>query len=225
MQETALDASAAAGYDLARYQAMGCYWLVRQTTIDYLLPLSYGDSVEVKTWVIGFGRVRSRRAYEFRRVADGKPVAQAETDWVYFDMAAGRPTATPPELKAAFFPEGLPEAFCRPRSSRCYHHPAGLVYNPAAGRLARYRPGTAREQCRVPGLHGGWRDRGRGGSRLAASRLFGEGIAIVARQHRIEYRQPAVFDDELEIAHLAFEPDHQHLSPPLPGYRVADRPC
>ena len=31
MQEAAFDASAAAGYDLDRYKAMGCHWLVRET--------------------------------------------------------------------------------------------------------------------------------------------------------------------------------------------------
>jgi len=39
MQEAAFDASATAGYDLARYQAMGRYWLVRETDVEYLHPL------------------------------------------------------------------------------------------------------------------------------------------------------------------------------------------
>jgi acyl-CoA thioester hydrolase len=45
MQEAAFDATAAAGYDLARYEAMGRRWLVRETDIEYLRPLRYGDSV------------------------------------------------------------------------------------------------------------------------------------------------------------------------------------
>ena len=56
MQETAFDASAAAGYDLARYEAMGRYWLARETDIEYLYPLRYGDSVQVKTWMADFRR-------------------------------------------------------------------------------------------------------------------------------------------------------------------------
>jgi acyl-CoA thioester hydrolase len=32
------------------------------------------------------------------------------------------------------------------------------------------------------------------------SRVQVEGFAIVARRHRIQYRQPAVLDDELELA-------------------------
>src|SRR5512143_835096 len=82
MQETAFDASAAAGYDLARYATLGTHWLVRQTDVEFLAPLRYGDSVTVKTWVEDFRRVRSRRAYELRRAETGEVVARAITDWV-----------------------------------------------------------------------------------------------------------------------------------------------
>src|SRR5690554_1377686 len=77
MQEAAMDASAAAGYDLARYEALGHQWLIRETDIEYLRPLTYGDSVVVKTWVADFHRVRSRRMYELRHAASGELVAQA----------------------------------------------------------------------------------------------------------------------------------------------------
>src|SRR5690349_3813045 len=81
MQEAALDASAAAGYDLARYAALGHHWLVRETEIEYLTPLHYGDSVRVSTWVEDFRRARSRRAYALHRAADGVPVANGATEW------------------------------------------------------------------------------------------------------------------------------------------------
>ena len=65
MQETAFDASAAAGFDQERYNELGHHWLIRETEIEYLKPVRYGDTVAVKTWVVDFQRVRSRRAYEF----------------------------------------------------------------------------------------------------------------------------------------------------------------
>ena len=67
MQEAAFDASAAVGYSLDTYQAMGRYWLIRDTDIEYLLPLRFGDTVRVKTWVVDFRRVRSRRAFSCGR--------------------------------------------------------------------------------------------------------------------------------------------------------------
>ena len=72
MQEAAFDATAAAGYPAERYLEMNRAWLVRETDITYLRPLTYGDSVTVKTWVDDFRRVRSRRAYELRQAATGE---------------------------------------------------------------------------------------------------------------------------------------------------------
>ena len=72
MQEAAFDALAAAGYDLARYDELERVWLVRETDVENLRPLRYGDSIQVKTWVADFRRVRSRRMYEMRR-ACGEP--------------------------------------------------------------------------------------------------------------------------------------------------------
>ncbi len=43
MQETAFDASASAGYDVERYHEINRTWLVRESDITYLVPLSYGD--------------------------------------------------------------------------------------------------------------------------------------------------------------------------------------
>jgi acyl-CoA thioester hydrolase len=201
MQEAAFDASAAAGYDMARYEAMGRHWLARETDIEYLHPLRYGDSVQVKTWVADFRPVRSLRAYEFRLAESGELVARAHTDWVFLDSATLRPTPIPQELLAAFFPEGLPDpAPPRPRFPSAPPPP----------------PGVFRLRRRVE-----WRDIGPEqhvnnavylsyledcGVQVAAahgwpmSRGQAEGFAIVARRHRIEYRQPAVLDEELELA-------------------------
>jgi acyl-CoA thioester hydrolase len=113
MEEAAFEASAAVGYDRARYQAMGVLWLARETEIEYLQPLRYGDTVTVKTWVADFRRVRSRRQYEFWRGDD--LLARASTDWVYLETATLRPAIIPPEMVAAFAPDGLVETETRPR--------------------------------------------------------------------------------------------------------------
>jgi len=201
MQETAFDASAAAGYGMARYAAMGHHWLVRETDIEYIYPLRYGDTVRVKTWVADFQRVRSRRAYEFRRDGSDELVARASTDWVFLDDATGRPAPIPPEMMSAFYPEGLPESMA-PRE-----RPAPMPPPP---------PGVFRARRRVE-----WRDIDPVGHvnnavylayiedcgvQVAAAygwpmaRMAAEGFALVARRHQIEYKQPAVLGDELELA-------------------------
>ncbi len=200
MQEAAFDASAAAGYDPDRYAAMGRGWLIRETDIEYLRPLRYGDSVTVNTWVADFRRVRSRRAYELISAGSGKRAARAHTDWVFVESVTGKPTRIPPELMATFFPEGVPtEAPPRER------FPAP---DPPPGAFIIPRPVA-------------WQDVGPeghvnnavflsyiedGGIKVAAAhgwpmaRCAAEGFAIVARRHRIEYREPALMDDELALA-------------------------
>jgi acyl-CoA thioester hydrolase len=199
MQEAAFDASAAVGYDFARYQAMDRLWLIRETEIEYLRPLRYGDSVQITTWVLDFRRIRSRRAYEFRYAGSGELVARASTDWVFLERSSGRPTAIPQDMMAAFFPEGPP-----PPAPPREHFPAMTP-----------PPGAFRHQRRVE-----WRDLDPAGhannavylsyvedcglQAVAAhgwpiARMEAEGFAIVARRHRVEYQQPAFLDDELEL--------------------------
>jgi acyl-CoA thioester hydrolase len=200
MQEAALDASAAAGYDTARYQAIGCSWSIRETEIEYVRPLHYGDSVQVKTWVVDFRHVRSRRAYEIHVMGTGELVAQAVTDWAFLETASGRPIVIPGELRAAFFPEGVPDCYpararfpaTSPPASGAFHQqrrvewrdldPAGHVNN--AVHLAYI------EECglRMLAAHG-W----------SIARMAAAGFTVVARQHRIEYRLPALLDEELEL--------------------------
>jgi acyl-CoA thioester hydrolase len=198
MQEAAFDASAAAGYDLARYEAINRFWLVRETGIEIVCSLRYGDSVRVKTWVADFRRVRSRRMYEFRLVESGELVANAYTDWAFLDSTTRRPVPIPPEMVAAFFPEGPPEMM-RPRFPTPPRPPPGafrlrrrVEWGDVDGAqhvnnaiyLAYF------EDCamRAATVHD-W----------PLTRMRMEGLAILARRHHIEYRQPALLGEELEL--------------------------
>jgi len=201
MQEAAFDASAAAGYDRARYDAMGLHWLVRETDIEYLYPLRYGDSVQVKTWVSDFRRVRSRRAYELRLAESGELVARASTDWVFLDSATGRPASIPQEMMAAFFPEGVPEqAPPRSRFPRAPKPPPGVFRLRRRVEWRDIDPAqhvnnavylAYLEDCAIQAAAAhGWPE----------ARMRAEGFASVVRRYQIEYRQPGVLGDELELA-------------------------
>jgi acyl-CoA thioester hydrolase len=200
-QETAFDASAAAGYDMDRYDAMDRGWLVRETEIEYVRPLFYNDRVDVTTWVSDFRRLRSRRDYEFRMANTDTLVARAWTDWVHMQTSTQRPAAIPEEMMAAFFPDGPPEE--TPERTRFPAPP------PPGPKVYRHR----REVD--------WRDLdqmghvnnaiylnyiGDCGLRALSSlgysfeRLSRDGIGIVARAHRLEYKAAAVLGDELEVA-------------------------
>jgi acyl-CoA thioester hydrolase len=206
MQEAAFDASAAVGYDLERYRAMGRLWLVRETDITYLRPLRYGDTVIIKTWVADFRRVRSRRMYELRVAGNNEVAATAATDWVFLDQETLQPVRIPAEMAAVFLPETgmqddgfandvrrqpFPQAPPPPPGTFRLRHsvewrdidPAGHVNN--ANYLAYI------EECntQVAAAHG-W----------PMTRIMEYGFGIVARRYRIEYREPALIGDELEIA-------------------------
>ncbi len=206
MQETAFDASAAAGYDLDRYEQIRRAWLVRETDITYLQPLVYNDQVIVKTWVLDFRRVRSRRAYEMRHADSGKIVAQATTDWVFMNDETERPESIPQEMIDAFFPDGPPaEVPPREKFPEAPPPPPGVFtmrrpvqWSVIDGRQhinnANYMIYFEDAGVQVCQAHG-W----------PMTRMMEAGFGLVARRYQIEYRQPAVFGDELEIATWASE--------------------
>jgi acyl-CoA thioester hydrolase len=201
MQEAAFDASAAAGYSLARYATMDRYWLVRETDVEFLHPLRYGDSIQVRTWVADFRRVRSRRAYELRLAGSNRLVARASTDWVFLDTAAGRPVSIPHEMMSAFFPEGVPDrAPPRRRFTPASPPDAGVFrlrrkvewqdIDPAhhvnnAVYLAYLEECRLRAQAAI-----GW----------SQARMQEDGLIIQIQRYQIEYRQPGLLGDELELA-------------------------
>ncbi len=102
MQDVATEHSAAQGWPLERYVALGAGWFVRRHTVEYLRPAFAGDTLTLLTWVAAFERSSSPRRYLFFRPADGQPVARAETLWVFVSFSTGAPKRIPAELRDAF---------------------------------------------------------------------------------------------------------------------------
>jgi acyl-CoA thioester hydrolase len=201
MQEAAFDASAAAGYGFHRYDEMKRLWVARQTEIEYLRPLRYGDSVIVRTYVADFRRVTSRRNYELRLAATGEAVARGCTDWAFVDSETRRPAVIPPEAVHAFFPEGAPpDGAARERIPAAPPQPPGVFK--VRRRVAWSEIDSANyvnnpifltyvEDCGFEAV---------AAHKWPAQRMMAEGHVIVARKHQVEYLLPAVLGDELEIA-------------------------
>jgi acyl-CoA thioester hydrolase len=200
MQETAFDASAAAGYDQERYRQMGVQWLIHATEIEYLQPVYFGDTVEVKTWVADFRKVSSRRAYEITLAKSGELAARGFSDWAFLEAGSGKPAMIPAELANGFFPEGQPKTFPpRPPFWKTPPAPAGAFK--VRLRVAWQDIDTIQhannavyleyiEECAMQVIAAyGW----------PVQRMLAEGCAVLIRQHQIEYLLPALLDDELEI--------------------------
>jgi len=193
MQEAAFDASAAAGYDMARYEEMGCHWLIHETEVEYLRPLRYGEVFALKTWVADFRRVRSRRAYELRLVDSDVLVAQALTDWVFLDTATERPASIPEEMRAVFLPEGsMPQAEPRERFPDLSPPPGAFRQQRRVERRDLDPAGHVNNAVYVAYVE----ECGR--QWAAAEGRVPRGTAI-PRQHHLEYRLPALLDDELVL--------------------------
>ncbi len=200
VQETAMDASASVGYDGAWYANQGTIWLVRETDIEYVRPLRYGDSVQITTWVENFRHAVSRRAYELRLAGSEDLVARAGTEWVYLDAARGKPTRIPEEFKTGFFPDGPPpEPPPRERFPQA-EPPAHGVFrqrrrvewrdiDPAQHVNNSVYLAYAEDAAVEASMAMGW----------SPARMREHGFSIQVRRHRIEYKIPALLGDDLEI--------------------------
>ncbi len=107
MQDIAIEHSTVAGWPVERYRAIGAGWVVRSHFVEYLRPAFAGDLVSAHTWVPRFDHRAAPRRYLFVRDDGRQVLAQAETRWVFIDLATGRRRPLPEDLVSAF--EVVPE--------------------------------------------------------------------------------------------------------------------
>jgi acyl-CoA thioester hydrolase len=203
VQQAAFEASADAGFDTRRYSALGTIWVIRQQTIVFFVPLTYGDTVEVTTWVSDMRRVRSHREYELRRASDNRLVAVAQADWVYIDATTFFPRRIPQEAVEKFQPNGrsaldltLPLEPAEVVEGRAfvYHH-----------RVKGYELDNLRHVNNANYLN--WLNQARldalaeAGFRLGAdqARFHGLGVMISPVRYEVEYYSAAVADDVVQV--------------------------
>lgn len=102
MQDIAVAHSAAQGWSMERYAAVGQGWVVHRHTITYKRPAVAGDVLLAATWVAEYASRQCLRRYCFLRQADGAVLAEAETAWMYIDMTTGRAIRVPDALRHDF---------------------------------------------------------------------------------------------------------------------------
>jgi len=106
VQDIAVGHSDAVGFTWEAYQKLGAVFVVRRHEIDYLRPVLRGDRLELRTWIDSAFAAKCKRGTSIVRLAtDDKPeiqVASAMTTWGYVELATGRPTRIPDEIRVAF---------------------------------------------------------------------------------------------------------------------------
>lgn len=200
MQEAAFDASAAVGYDFPTHAKMERLWFVRESEITYLKPMRYNDTFVIKTWAADIRRVRSRRMYEFRLAQTGEITASAYTDWVFLNSKDFKPATIPQEMAHAYVPPGTEERIKRSPFPESPLQPPGVFKQTRRVKWRDVDP--ARHVNNTVYLHY-FEDCATEVVRLLGwpvSRMSAAGFGIIARQFRIEYLEPALMDQEIEIA-------------------------
>ena len=116
MQEVAIAHVEALGWPPERMREDGVTWVVRSHHVEYRKPCFAGERISLWTWVHDFQRFRSRRRYRFVRDSDGALLAEAETEWVFFDFVRGRPAQIPSDfqLKCPATPEEAEASIGKP---------------------------------------------------------------------------------------------------------------
>ena len=194
LAHTAVEASTAAGFDAAWYEAAGAVWLVRRSTFTVLRPATAGEELEIRTWVEDFRRVRSHRRYEVRGL-DGTLRLAARTDWVYVDRASGRPRRVPGEMEEAFGGMSAPQerdgwhASPPPAQPARATHQVRVYELDALGHVNNAVYLDLVVQAALDAIeHAGW----------PLARLVAEETVPVLADGDLEYRDPARYGDRLE---------------------------
>lgn len=199
MQEAAIEASTAAGFSPEWYREHGASWVIRRLEIRYHAQVYYNEELEITTWVSDLKRVTSHREYALTRLRDGAPVARARVNWVYLDLRTGAPVRIPEYFREAFQPsnelEELGLRLTKPQPTE------------NAQRYRNHRRVQTFELDTMQHVHHaaylGWIEQAyfdairEAGHPLAS--MLSQGWNVVQGGHEIEYFEPALDNDEIEI--------------------------
>jgi acyl-CoA thioester hydrolase len=109
MLEATMAHNAAYGYTFERWMNEGIAWVVRNTEIEFLRPLRYGDTVNVSVRVGNLRRASVSRFYELRVQDSDELAARARSEFAVAGLESKRPVPIPEDMILAFFPDGAPQ--------------------------------------------------------------------------------------------------------------------
>ncbi len=96
--ETAWDWGDAVGLGVNDSQALGMFWLIRETEIHFLRTLRHNDTFNFTIWLAKWQRVRGTRCFELKLKENGDVIAQGTQQVVCMDAKSGRPASPPEDL-------------------------------------------------------------------------------------------------------------------------------
>jgi len=103
--ETAWDWGAAGGLSMAESEALGLAWIVRESEINILRPLTTNDIFEFRIWLLNWRRVRGTRCFEIRLKDSPEIVANGAQQVATLDSKSLRLVRPPENLLVNFLIE------------------------------------------------------------------------------------------------------------------------
>jgi acyl-CoA thioester hydrolase len=193
LQEAAIEASTALGFSPDWYRAHGALWVVRRLSVRYLAQATYGDELEITTWISTLGGVRSHRE------CDGARVARGRAEWVYIDMTTGQPTRVPDGWIEALETTGeLEDLGIRLTNAQ----PTAEAHRYSSRRRVQFHELDAAQHVNHA-VYLNWIGEGYFDAIRAAGhpleRTRGEGYMVFQAGHEIQYFAPAQANDPIEV--------------------------
>jgi acyl-CoA thioester hydrolase len=97
-EQVTIEHAEAAGYGANWARSREGLWVVHRSLVTHHAPAMYGDELALTVRVLLVKGVRGMRHTTITRAADGQPVADVMTEWVWTSLATGRPERVPREL-------------------------------------------------------------------------------------------------------------------------------
>jgi acyl-CoA thioester hydrolase len=196
--ETAWDWGAANQLGMRESSELGLIWLILETEIEQFRPLRYNDSVDFTIWLLKWRRVRGVRVFEIRLSGTGELIAQGANHVACLDSVTMRPITLPDPLLENFLLDDPQEIPYR-RFPKAPPVPEGS-----------YRIQRRVEWCDLDLLdhvnHAIYIDyaeeaamRALAATGWSPARLRERGLAVANRRVHIQYQEPALWGDELDI--------------------------
>ena len=100
LEQATLDANASIGFDRPRRVEISGMFVIRQHDVEYLHPATYGDRLDIVTWI---GEVSNNSVHRHTTMRDqgSTLVLRAQTRWVWIDLKTREAAAIPTAVREA----------------------------------------------------------------------------------------------------------------------------
>jgi YbgC/YbaW family acyl-CoA thioester hydrolase len=87
---------------MEEFAARGLGWFMAAASIQYRRPLGMGDRMVVRTWIEAFTEMGCRVSFEIDKLPGGKRSCDGHCDYTLVELASGRGTPLPPDVKVKY---------------------------------------------------------------------------------------------------------------------------